>query len=165
VYLDECGVCHKLQRTHGYGAVGKRIDGLSWGKSKGRTNIIAAWSSSLKLFVSQSYPSSVNKIVFIQWVKNNLVSYLQEGMVVIMDNAPWHKGAEIKTLIENTGAKLIMLPPYYPDLNTIEHAWANLKQAIKSRANFLRISDSIYALNSKYSINLIWLSYSSTSMA
>ncbi len=46
-------------------------------------------------------------------------------------NAPWHKGNDIKYLIESTGAKLLKLPPYSPDLNPIEHAWANLKQAIK----------------------------------
>ena len=52
-------------------------------------------------------------------------------MVVIMDNAPWHKGNDLKTLIESTGAILLKLPPYSPDLNPIEQAWANLKQAIK----------------------------------
>ena len=57
--------------------------------------------------------------------------HLQEGMLVIMDNAPWHKGEDIKQLIESTGAKLIMLPPYSPDLNPIEHAWANLKAAVR----------------------------------
>ncbi|MFM7631438.1 MAG: transposase, partial [Alphaproteobacteria bacterium] len=54
---------------------------------------------------------------------------------VIMDNAPWHKGNDIKELIESTGAKLIKLPPYSPDLNPIEHAWANLKQYVKSAKN------------------------------
>ncbi len=34
-------------------------------------------------------------------------------------------------MIESTGAKLLKLPPYSPDLNPIEHAWANLKQTIK----------------------------------
>ncbi len=52
-----------------------------------------------------------------------------------MDNAPWHKGAEIKEIIEETGAKLLYLPPYSPDLNPIEHAWANLKQFIKKLAH------------------------------
>ena len=135
VYLDECGLCHKLQRSHGYAAVGKRLGGLSWGKRKGRTNIIGAWSTALKLFGGESYQSTVNKTVFMQWLKQKLLSYLKEGMVVIMDNAPWHKGHDIKTLIESTGAKLIMFPPYSPDLNPIEHAWANLKQAIKSKAH------------------------------
>jgi transposase len=56
-------------------------------------------------------------------------------MAVIMDNAPWHKGQDIRDIIEATGAILIYLPPYSPDLNPIEHAWANLKAAIKSAKN------------------------------
>jgi len=71
-------------------------------------------------------------MVFMEWLNTELLPYLKEGLVVIMDNAPWHKGNDIKNLIENTGAKLLKLPPYSPDLNPIEHAWANLKQAIKS---------------------------------
>jgi transposase len=53
-----------------------------------------------------------------------------------MDNAPWHKGEEIKKIIEETGAKLLYLPPYSPDLNPIEHAWANLKQFIRKLAHY-----------------------------
>lgn len=54
-----------------------------------------------------------------------------------MDNAPWHKGDDIKQLIESTGAKLIKLPPYSPDLNPIEHAWANLKAEVKKAATYI----------------------------
>ena len=67
-------------------------------------------------------------------------------MVIIMDNAPWHKGNDIKELIENTGAKLIKLPPYSPDLNPIEHAWANLKHYVKSaRKSFDSFADNLNA--------------------
>ena len=48
-----------------------------------------------------------------------------------MDNAPWHKGQDIRQMIEATQADLVMLPPYSPDLNPIEHAWANLKARVK----------------------------------
>ena len=51
-----------------------------------------------------------------------------------MDNAPWHKGQDLKEIIESTGEKLIKLPPSSPDLNPIEHAWANLKEVIKTKA-------------------------------
>lgn len=54
-----------------------------------------------------------------------------------MDNAPWHNGDDIKQLIETTGAKLLKLPPYSPDLNKIEKAWANLKAAIKKASSMI----------------------------
>lgn len=48
-----------------------------------------------------------------------------------MDNASFHKSSKVKNLIESVGAKLVYLPPYSPDLNPIEHVWANLKQLIR----------------------------------
>jgi transposase len=112
--------------------VGKIIHGLVTGKRRKRTNVIGAWSSENKLFATQNYEHTINKQTFLEWIRNNLLPTLKEGFVVIMDNAPWHLGEDIKTLIESTGAKLLKLPPYSPDLNPIEHAWANLKQAIKT---------------------------------
>ena len=57
---------------------------------------------------------------------------LKPGNVVVMDNLSSHKVAGVKQLIENTGAKLLYLPPYSPDLNPIEKAWAKLKQLLRS---------------------------------
>ena len=123
---------HTLQRTHGYSPAGERIHGLMYGKRKGRTNIIGAWSTKHKLFATHTYDHTINKQVFVEWIRDHLLPTLKAGMAVIMDNAPWHKGDDIKRLIESTGAILIKLPPYSPDLNPIEHAWANLKHAIKN---------------------------------
>ena len=44
-----------------------------------------------------------------------------------MDNASAHKVDEIQELIQKTGAKLIYLPPYSPDLNPAELAWNKIK--------------------------------------
>ena len=56
---------------------------------------------------------------------------LCEGMVVIIDNAHFHRSEKIRTWIENAGGKLIYLPPYSPDLNPIEHYWHKIKTAIR----------------------------------
>ncbi len=117
--MDESGICHKIARTHGYTQIGTRLHGLTYGQRKGRTNIIGAWSSSFKLFATKIYDNTVNKLVFMEWLSSELLPYLKEGLVVVMDNAPWHKGNDIKELIESTGAKLLKLPPYSPDLNPI----------------------------------------------
>ncbi|OQK18626.1 hypothetical protein AU255_12685 [Methyloprofundus sedimenti] len=50
-----------------------------------------------------------------------------------MDNASVHKVDEIKDLIQKTGAKLIYLPPYSPDLNPIELAWNKIKQYLRKQ--------------------------------
>ena len=73
---------------------------------------------------------------------------LKNGDVVVMDNASFHKSKKIKDLIEKTGASLIFLPPYSPDLNPIENFWANMKRWIKNR--FLLLENSWDAIISYF---------------
>jgi transposase len=125
-----------MHRTHGRGNCGTRVLGYITGKRAKRTNVIGAWGYGKGLFSTRTYEDmTVNRERFIEWLKTDLVPHLSVGKVVIMDNAPWHKGIEIKEIIEKTGAKLLYLPPYSPDLNPIEHAWANLKKFIKKLAH------------------------------
>lgn len=122
------------------------MHGLTYGKRQGRTNVIGAWSTDKKLFATNTYDHNVNKKVFVEWINSHLLKHLRKGMVVIMDNAPWHRGDDIKNLIESTGAQLIKLPPYSPDLNQIEHAWANLKHYVKSaKKDFECFADNLAA--------------------
>ncbi|MEM7621345.1 MAG: transposase [Pseudomonadota bacterium] len=93
--------------------------------------MIGAYSCEKGLFAAQTYETTINKQTFVDWIKEHLLQHLKTGMMVIMDNAPWHKGDDIRELIESTGAKLLKLPPYSTDLNPIKKAWANLKSAIK----------------------------------
>ncbi|NBX74938.1 MAG: transposase [Proteobacteria bacterium] len=112
--------------------MGKRVCGEVKGRRGERVNMIGAWSSKKGLIAEQLLENvTVNRERFMFWVKNHLAPTLSSASVVIMDNAVWHKGDEIKEIIENTGAKLLFLPPYSPDFNPIEHYWANLKHKIR----------------------------------
>ena len=46
---------------------------------------------------------------------------------MVMDNPSSHKGPSVRALIEAAGATLLYLPPYSPDFNPIENAFAKLK--------------------------------------
>jgi transposase len=59
------------------------------------------------------------------------VPVLIAGQIVILDNAAFHKSPRIRDSIEATGAKLVYLPPYSPDLNKIEPQWATLKARLR----------------------------------
>lgn len=70
--------------------------------------------------------------IFLAYLEQVLCPQLRPGQVVIMDNLSAHKVDGVCQLIEATGAKLIYLPPYSPDLNPIEQAWSKIKQILRS---------------------------------
>ena len=51
-----------------------------------------------------------------------------------MDNLPAHKSPKAEQLIRDRGAWILFLPPYSPDLNPIEMAFAKLKAHLRARA-------------------------------
>ena len=63
-----------------------------------------------------------------------LAPTLRRGDTVIHDNLPAHKGAAIQAAIEASGARLRFLPPYSPDFNPIEMAFAKLKALLRKAA-------------------------------
>ena len=68
------------------------------------------------------------------YIEKVLAPTLRRGMVLVIDNARFHKSKEIIELIEAVGCKVLFLPPYSPEFNPIEHAWAHVKNAIKKVA-------------------------------
>jgi transposase len=50
---------------------------------------------------------------------------------VVMDNLSAHKGGRVRELVEERGCELLFLPPYSPDLNPIEEAFAKLKALLR----------------------------------
>jgi transposase len=76
----------------------------------------------------------VNRAIFEAWVERVLVPNLRQGDIVIMDNLSSHKGPRVRALIEAAGAALRYLPPYSPDFNPIEKAFAKLKALLRKEA-------------------------------
>jgi transposase len=71
---------------------------------------------------------------FLAYVSQVLVPGLKGGDIVIMDNLPAHKVKGVREAIEAAGASLIYLPPYSPDLNPIEKAFAKVKAILRKAA-------------------------------
>jgi len=76
----------------------------------------------------------INGEAFTAYVKHILVPELSAGDIVIMDNLSSHKGTQIRELIEAKGATLVYLPPYSPDFNPIENAFAKIKALLRKLA-------------------------------
>ena len=61
-----------------------------------------------------------------------LVPTLRPGDIVVMDNLGSHKGqGHTRQLVRKAGARVWFLPPYSPDLNPIEQAFAKLKHLLR----------------------------------
>lgn len=132
-YIDESGFAHDMPRTHGYSDKGKRCYGThDWG-AKGRTNVIGAMIGKALLTV-MLLSGTVNTQVFTSWVKEDLIPKLPPKSVLVMDNATFHKGVEMKLTIAKAGHTLLYLPPYSPDLNPIENKWAESKHTRRTLA-------------------------------
>ena len=76
----------------------------------------------------------INKLAFETYVDKVLVPELRPGDIVVMDNLSSHKGPEVRDMIEAAGARLLYLPPYSPDFNPIENAFAKLKALLRKAA-------------------------------
>ena len=76
----------------------------------------------------------INRAAFEIYVEMILVPELRPGDIVILDNLSSHKGSQVRALIEAAGAHLLYLPPYSPDFNPIENAFAKLKALLRKAA-------------------------------
>ncbi|WP_281035101.1 IS630 family transposase [Mesorhizobium tamadayense] len=73
------------------------------------------------------FDGPINGQCFRAYVEQQLITVLKPGDIVIMDNPGSHKSAVIRQMIKAAGARLWYLPPYSPDLNPIEQAFAKIK--------------------------------------
>lgn len=115
-----------MPRTHGYSEKGKRCYGVHDWHAKGRINAIGAIIKDTFLALSL-ITGSVNADVFHAWVEQALLPNLPEQAVIVMDNASFHKRSDTQEAIKQSGCVLEWMPPYSPDLNPIEHKWAEVK--------------------------------------
>ena len=70
--------------------------------------------------------------IFLAFVEQVLCPALRPGDVVVMDNLAAHKTSRVQRRIERSGASLLYLPPYSPELNPIEKAWSKPKQMLRT---------------------------------
>ena len=73
------------------------------------------------------FDGPINSISFRAYVEQVPLPTLSHGDIVVMDNLGSHKAADIRWLIKVAGARVRFLPPYSPDLNPIEQAFAKVK--------------------------------------
>jgi transposase len=137
IFLDETGAATDMTRRHAWAPVGKRALGSApYGHWK--TTTFLAGLTAEGLIAPFVLDGPINQEIFTEYVRQVLVPELRPGDIVILDNLSSHKGAEAAALVEAAGARLLFLPPYSPDLNPIELAFAKLKTLLRKAAERTR---------------------------
>ena len=91
---------------------------------------------------------------FEEWFREILlrdIEKLEKRVLIVIDNARFHRKNILEKIIKGTGHCLLFLPPYSPDLNPIEKLWANMK---KKLAVQLQTEDTLILLQLKEVLQL-----------
>jgi len=143
VFLDECGVTTDLLRRYGRCPRGERLhDHTPCGHWQ--THTVIAGLRLDGLTAPAVFDGPIDNPSFLAYVEQVLAPTLHPGDVVVLDNLAVHKQPDVLTAIEARGAFLRFLPPYSPDFNPIEQAFAKLKAFL--RAARPRTFDQVNAL-------------------
>jgi transposase len=126
VFIDETWIKTSMTPLRGWGPKGERLRGFAphghW-----RTLTFLGALRCDRLTAPCVFDGPINGECFRAYVEQQLVPVLKPGDIVIMDNLASHKSAGLRRIIRAAGARLWYLPPYSPDLNPIEQAFAKIK--------------------------------------
>lgn len=141
VFIDETWAKTNMAPLRGWGPRGQRLIGKA-PHGRWRTLTFLAALRHDRIEAPCLFNGPINGQKFHAYVEQFLIPTLQPGDIVILDNLGSHKGKAIRRTIRAAGAKLLFLPPYSPDLNPIEQAFAKLKHWLRQAQ--ARSFDEIY---------------------
>jgi len=133
VFIDEIWISTSMTRRYGRAPRGQRcLDTVPHGHWQTMTFVGALRRRRLTAPMVADGP--MDGEMFRAYVQQFLCPTLQPGDTVILDNLSSHKVAGVEEAITLTGATLLYLPPYSPDLNPIEKFFAELKALLRKAA-------------------------------
>lgn len=130
VFVDETGTTTKMVRLRGRARRGQRLKARAPFGHWGTQTFIAALRCD-GLTAPWLIDRPMNRQIFETWVETQLAPTLRHGDVVILDNLSSHKSPKAAAILKERGAWFLFLPPYSPDLNPIEMAFAKLKAHLR----------------------------------
>lgn len=131
VFLDESGVSTQMTRRYARAPRGIRVHETTPEGNWKILTILGAMSVR-GMIATMTIEAATDAEIFLAYLDHVLCPALRPGDVVVMDNLSSHKVTGVRERIEATRAEVLYLPPYSPDLNPIEKAWAKLKQLLRA---------------------------------
>jgi transposase len=131
VFVDESGFHTSMTRLRARAPRGERAYGKVPRKRGRNQTLIASITLQGAMGESVSIEGSTDAQLFEAYVERFLAPTLQAGQVVVLDGLGAHRTGRVRDLIEASGADLVFLPPYSPDLNPIEEAFSKVKDIVR----------------------------------
>ncbi|KAG1135061.1 hypothetical protein G6F37_007927 [Rhizopus arrhizus] len=162
VFIDESGFNANLRRTQGWAPKEETAKVKVLTAKANSISILDAISAKYLIKISLRKPmhsskkrklAGGRKLQAKDTVTNHYVNFIKDvlaemdkfpemkGQYLIMDNAPIHTGKISSEMIKEHGYKYIYLPPYSPELNSIEQFWSVVKSSVKRK--FILKKDTI----------------------
>ena len=133
VFIDETWATTNMTRSHGRSRRGERLR-MGYPHGHRKTTTLVAGLRLDGMVAPMVLDGPINGDWFEAYIRQILIPDLKAGDIVIMDNLSSHKRPAVQAMIEAAGAELRFLPPYSPDFNPIENAFAKLKALLRKAA-------------------------------
>ena len=167
IFLDESGFRLGAPPHYGWAPIGEKSPGKSvQGAWQTMTMIGAIALDGFRGLMTVD--AATNAAVFRAFVDQVLTPNLRPGDGVVMDNLSTHKDAEVARMIHAAGADVIFLPPYSPEYNPIEKAWAKIKTILRRLDTLTRESFDAAVARAMNEVSLTnirsWIKYAGYSL-
>jgi transposase len=133
VFIDETGTRLDMTRTHGRAPEGQRLK-EAVPRNRGRVTTLIGALTLKGMLAHMLVEGGTSGDVFVRFVEKHLVPALQPGQVVVWDNLGAHLQKRVRRAVERKGCRVVFLPPYSPEFNPIEEAWAKVKALLRRLA-------------------------------
>ena len=132
MFLDESGFSLALSVLYGWGKKGEPLVEQVPARRGKNLSVLGAFDIE-GMLATTSRLGAMTRADFERFLQEDLLPRLLPGSVLVLDNASIHKGGQIECLASAAGCRVLYLPPYSPDLNPIELAWAFVKSQVRKR--------------------------------
>ena len=130
VFLDESGCNTDMTRRYAYSLGGSRaVDSAPLSKPENTTILSSIQLDGTLRYTTFLGGSTVER--FKRYLETDLLPHLNGNSVLVMDNMNSHHAKAVKELLDSSGVRYIYLPPYSPDLNSIEKLWPKVKAFLR----------------------------------
>jgi transposase len=130
VFIDEMGANINLSRRYARAPSGERVEEALPCNTPANVSVVGALGAR-QLLAACSVEGAFDGEAFAAFIEQVIVPQLRPGQTVLMDNGPTHQSPRIESAIRSSGATLLNLPAYSPDLDPMESCWSKVKNYLR----------------------------------